>query len=87
MQTPVDEAVRFKLDFRAWLRTLTPRERYIIRAMSIHERTKDLSRQFRLSEGRTSQIHNQFKDGWKRFCDGDDSLNRRWRGRRRKVRA
>lgn len=65
--TPVDEQVQFKLDFAAWLHTLTARERRLIRAMLRNERTKDLSRYFEVSPGRVSQLRRQFRDDWRRF--------------------
>jgi DNA-directed RNA polymerase sigma subunit (sigma70/sigma32) len=60
----------FRLDFKDWLRSLTPRERRIIRAMARNERTKDLSRQFEVSPGRISQMRREFKEGWERFGEG-----------------
>src|SRR5262249_49735841 len=42
-QTPVPDQVAFRIDFPAWLRTLTGRERRLLRAMAQGERTKDLS--------------------------------------------
>jgi hypothetical protein len=65
--TPVPDQVEFRIDFPAWLRTLTPRERRIIRAMARNERTKDLSQQFELSPGRISQLRREFHDDWLRF--------------------
>jgi hypothetical protein len=71
--TPPDEQAAFRIDFAAWLETLTPRERRLIRAMALNERTKDLSKQFEVSPGRISQQRREFCEGWKRFCgDGDD---------------
>ncbi len=66
-QTPVDDQVAFRIDFPAWLQTLTPRERRILKAMMHNERTKDLSQQFELSQGRISQMRRQFKEDWNRF--------------------
>jgi hypothetical protein len=66
--TPIPDQVQFRIDFPAWLRTLTARERRIIRAMLREERTKDLSRRFHLSPGRISQLRAEFKQGWRRFC-------------------
>jgi hypothetical protein len=73
--TPIDEQVQFKLDFADWLHTLTARERRLIRAMLRNERTKDLSRQFELSQGRISQLRRQFRDDWRRFL-GDEVIGR-----------
>jgi hypothetical protein len=69
--TPVPEQAAFRLDFPAWLKTLTERERRIIRAMSWNERTKDLSRRFRVTPGRISQMRREFSDDWRRFV-GDE---------------
>jgi hypothetical protein len=55
------------MDFPAWLRTLTPRERRLIRAMARNERSTDLSQQFEVSPGRISQMRQEFRDDWLRF--------------------
>jgi hypothetical protein len=68
--TPVPDQVQFRLDFPAWMKTLTGRERRIIRAMARNEQTKDLSREFDLSPGRISQLRQEFRQDWNRFCDG-----------------
>jgi hypothetical protein len=65
--TPVPDQAIFRLNFRAWLRTLTARERRILRAMIRNERTKDLSCQFAVSRGRISQMSREFERGWTRF--------------------
>jgi FixJ family two-component response regulator len=70
--TPILNQVQFKIDFRAWLATLTPREHRLIRAMASNERTKDIARQFGVSPGRVSQLRREFKQDWERFCsDGE----------------
>lgn len=66
--TPVLDQVQFRVDWPAYLATLTRRERRIIRAMVQNERTKDLARRFELSPGRISQMRRDFQDGWNRFC-------------------
>jgi hypothetical protein len=68
MVTPIPDQVQFRLDFPAWLDTLTPRERRLIKEMSQNERTKDLSRRFDLSPGRISQMRREFAWSWQRFC-------------------
>ena len=65
--TPPPEQAAFRIDFPQWLKTLTARERRIIRAMSGNERTKDLSQRFGVSAGRISQMRREFKAGWERF--------------------
>jgi hypothetical protein len=63
---PLDQAA-FRIDFPVWLKTLTARERRIIRVMMLNERTKELSRRFELSPGRISQMRREFRDDWRRF--------------------
>jgi hypothetical protein len=66
-RTPPPEQAAFRIDFRQWLKTLSARQRRILRAMSLNERTKDLSKRFSISPGRISQMRRDFKDGWQRF--------------------
>ena len=65
--TPVPEQVAFRIDFPAWLGTLTGRERRLVRAMARNERTTDLSKEFEVSPGRISQMRREFCDDWLRF--------------------
>jgi hypothetical protein len=67
--TPVLDQVCFRLDFPAWLETLTPRERRMIRAMIRNERTLDLGKEFEVSPSRISQMRREFHDGWQRFIE------------------
>jgi hypothetical protein len=67
--TPVPEQAAFRIDFPAWLDTLTARECQLVRAMAANERTKDLGAKFDLSPGRISQMRRQLHNGWTRFCD------------------
>ena len=67
--TPVIDQVQFRIDFPAWLQTLTGRERRMIRGMARNERTLDLSKQFELSPARISQIRREFQIDWNRFID------------------
>jgi hypothetical protein len=73
--TPVPIQVQFRIDFPAWLQTLTPRERRLIRAMARNERTKDLSREFEVSPTRISQLRREFQQGWSRFCGDTPTSN------------
>ncbi len=65
--TPVADQAAFRIDFPAWLKTLTPRERRVVRAMARNERTKDLSRRFGVSPARISQLRRAFHDNWLRY--------------------
>ena len=64
--SPPDQAA-FRIDFSAWLKSLTARERRIIRSMALNERTKDLSRRFEVSPARVSQMRREFRDDWQRY--------------------
>jgi hypothetical protein len=66
-RTPPPEQAAFRIDFPAWLATLTARERRLIRAMARDERTLDLSKRFELSPARISQLRREFHDDWRRF--------------------
>ena len=73
--TPVPDQVQFRIDFPAWLQTLTGRERRMIRGMARNERTLDLSKQFDLSPARISQLRREFQIDWKRFIgEGGTSI-------------
>jgi hypothetical protein len=78
--TPPDEQAAFRIDFAAWLKTLTPRERRLIRAMALNERTKDLAKKFEVSPGRISQQRREFCEGWQRFCGDHDADTERHAG-------
>jgi hypothetical protein len=67
--TPVPDQAAFRIDFKEWLRTLTSRERKIVRAMMRNERTSDLSRQFDVSPGRISQMRRELAESWSRYCE------------------
>jgi hypothetical protein len=69
-QTPVPEQVCFRIDFPAWLTTLTPRERQLVREMAGNERTLDLGKRFELSPARISQLRRELHNDWRRFCGG-----------------
>jgi hypothetical protein len=72
--TTVPDQVQFRIDWPAWLATLTGRERRMIRVMAKNESTKDLARQFELSPARISQKRSEFRDEWLRFCEGADQV-------------
>jgi hypothetical protein len=66
--TPIPDQVQFRIDFPAWLGTLTARERRIVREMSQNERTFDIAKRFEVSPARISQLRHEFRDDWQRFC-------------------
>jgi hypothetical protein len=71
-QTPPPEQVAFRLDFPAWLRTRTERDRRLAEDLMTGERTGDVSRKFGLTPGRISQLRRDFHQDWERFCGVDE---------------
>jgi hypothetical protein len=69
-RSPVPDQVCFRIDFAAWLRTRTQRDRRIIEQMVRGERTQNLARKFGVSEGRISQLRREYMVDWSRFVDG-----------------
>jgi len=65
--TPPPEQAAFRIDWPAWLRTLTDRNRRIIDDLMAGERTLDVSQKYGVSPGRISQLRELFKLGWERF--------------------
>jgi hypothetical protein len=66
-QTPPVEQVVFRIDFPAWRRTWTERDRRILDALMVGERTRDVARRHGLSPGRISQLRREFHADWRRF--------------------
>jgi hypothetical protein len=66
--TPPPEAAAFRIDFPAWLATWPERDRRLIEALGLGERTMALADQFGLTPGRISQKRRQYHSDWERFC-------------------
>jgi hypothetical protein len=64
--TPVPDQVAFRLDFPAWRRTRSERDRRVIDALMAGGRTKDVSEKFGLTPGRVSQLRRDFLEDWRR---------------------
>jgi hypothetical protein len=71
-QTPVPEQAAFRIDFPAWRRTRSHRDRQIIDKMLQNERTLDLAKEFGVCPARISQLRQEFYQDWMRF-HGDAS--------------
>ena len=71
--TPIPDQVQIRLDFPAWRRRHSHRDRRIIDDMARDECTKQLARKYRLSQGRISQLRRTFHDDWHTFV-GDEEL-------------
>lgn len=67
--TPVPDQVVFRVDFPAWMQTLSIRDRHVVRDLMHNERTSDVSRRYGLSPARISQLRRQFKQDWEQFGD------------------
>ena len=77
-RTPPPDAAAFRIDWPAWLRTRTQRDRRIIHDMAMSERTDLLARKFGISPGRVSQLRREYCEDWNRFCgEAPQSSSRR----------
>jgi len=65
--TPVPEQVAFRIDWPAWIITRTERDRRIVNDLMAGERTLDVSRKYKISPGRVSQLRQEFHDDWLHF--------------------
>jgi hypothetical protein len=65
--TPPDEQAAFRIDFAAWLRRLSLRDRRLVTDMAQGERTLDLARKFGMSPAAVSQRRRLFEADWNRF--------------------
>jgi hypothetical protein len=61
------EIAAFRLDFAAWLASLSWRERQIATKLAIGETTAAVAKLFRLSSARISQLRRELHDAWLRF--------------------
>jgi hypothetical protein len=68
-RTPPPEAAAFRIDWPAWLRTRTDRDRRIIHDMALSEQTKTLARRHGITPGRVSQLRREYCQDWTQFCD------------------
>ena len=59
----------FKLDFLAWLASLTERDRGIVEDLMIGERTLDVANKYNMSAARISQKRREFHRDWQIFWD------------------
>ncbi len=64
--TPAEVATA-RMDIRAWLETLTPRNREIAALLAAGESTGETAKRFGLSSGRISQLRGELCGSWERF--------------------
>ena len=65
--TPVADAAAFRLDFPAWLGSLRPRDREVIKFLSLGNSPRETARQFHLSQARISQLRGVLRSDWHKF--------------------
>jgi hypothetical protein len=71
-RSPVPDQVCFRIDFPAWLNTLSERDMRVVEDLMAGERTLDVADKYGLSPARVSQLRRAFMDGWQTFCgDGE----------------
>ncbi len=65
--TPVSEQVAFRIDFPRWLMTQTKRDRRIAETLALGHTTGEVSRRFKVSAGRVSQLRRELCQSWQEF--------------------
>ena len=63
---PSDVAI-VRVDFHAWLKTLSSQQRRVAKRLATGERTQDVARWLQVSNGRVSQMRGEFERAWLRF--------------------
>ena len=71
-QSAVIDQVVFRLDFPAWRRTRTDRDRRVIDDLMIGSRTQEVAEKYGLTASRISQFRRAFFEDWAQFC-GDEA--------------
>jgi len=75
-RTPVPDQVAFRIDFPAWLNTLSARDRRITNELATGERPGDVAREFGVSPGRVSQLRRELQRSWEEFIGDDTAATR-----------
>jgi hypothetical protein len=65
--TPVLDQVAFRLDFPAWLRGLSRRDRNLARFLALGNTTSEAAQQFNVTRGRISQLRSKLQTSWQAF--------------------
>lgn len=66
-QSSVPIQVAMRIDFPAWLASLTDRDRNLVECMCRREKTADLARQFKLSVLQVCRLRREFQSLWQQF--------------------
>jgi len=72
-KTPVPDQVSFRIDFPAWLSSLSRRDRKIAKNLADGQSTSEVARRFGLSLGRVSQLRREFERSWLAFHGEEDA--------------
>jgi hypothetical protein len=71
-QTPPPDAAAFRIDFPAWLTTLSERKRQMVYDLMLGHRTNQTARKFGVSPARVAQLRAEFFQSWHRFHGTND---------------
>jgi hypothetical protein len=71
-RTPVPDQVAFRIDWPAFLKTLTERDRQMTHALAEERAAKEVAQRFRISNGRVTQLRQRWHRDWLVF-HGDTS--------------
>ena len=66
-RTPVADQVWFRIDFPAWLKTLSRRDRKVAQCLAAGHSTGDVARRFGISSARISQLRRELYESWQEF--------------------
>lgn len=66
-QTPVPEAVAFRIDFPEWLHQLSQRDCRIVEELAMKHSTCDVASKFHVSPARVSQLRREYHQDWHMF--------------------
>jgi hypothetical protein len=66
-RTPVPDQVAFRLDFPAWLKRLSTRDRQIAETLALGHTTGEVAERFGLSPARISQLRRELHCSWLEF--------------------
>ncbi len=61
------ETAASRIDFPAWLKTLSRRNCKIALKLAVGETTRKVARLFKVSDGRISQLRRELEQSWRAF--------------------
>ncbi len=64
--------IAFRLDFPAWLSTLSRRDRHIAKILALGHSTSAVAKRFDVSAGRVSQLRRELAESWREFTGGNE---------------